>query len=132
MTARTLPAGVDFDHAVNLMTALIVFKRKRLAVFAPHRVGYLVWIREQRVVDVDLFTSRYVKQDRLFKVEHVARLCINDRGKLRLYLIFRRRLDVAHLALVTWTNTIGTRSLSSQVTRRSSARCSNSLPIRLC
>src|SRR5262249_30391317 len=36
--ARLGRQGIDFNHAVNLVTALVVFESKGAAIFAPDRV----------------------------------------------------------------------------------------------
>src|SRR5262245_3220375 len=49
-----LPGRADFYDAINLMAALVVFKREGAAVFSPYWIRKLVRIRKQRVVDVHL------------------------------------------------------------------------------
>src|ERR1051326_8864885 len=97
---------VDFDHAINLMTALIVFKRECPAVFAPDRVRQFVRIRKERVVNVDLLMRGDIKQHGLFQVEHITRLGVYDRRELRLDLILGRRFDVAPFPLLTRAPTV--------------------------
>src|SRR6185369_6083105 len=69
---------IDFNHAINLMTALIVFKRERLTVFAPNQVRQFVWIRKECVIDVDLLARRNLKQHRLLEIEYIAGFSVND------------------------------------------------------
>ena len=49
--ARGAGVRVDFDDAIHLVAALVVFEREAAAVLAPHQVGQVVRIREQPRVD---------------------------------------------------------------------------------
>ena len=52
--ARGAGRRVDFDDAVDLVSALVVFEGQRPAVLAPLELGHRVGVRKQRVVDHDL------------------------------------------------------------------------------
>ena len=94
--ARGAGRRVDFDDAVHLVAALVVFEGQRPAVFAPFELGHRVGVREERVVDDDLLLRVEDEQHRLVDVEHIAGLRIEERRVFRLKLILRRRFDVVH------------------------------------
>src|SRR5262245_20508825 len=48
-----LAGRIDFDHSIDLMTALIVFKSECATVFAPDRIRQFVGIRKECVIDAD-------------------------------------------------------------------------------
>src|SRR5450759_337552 len=52
--SRAAARRIGFDHAVELVSALVVFEGERTAILAPHDARKLVRIREERVVDRDL------------------------------------------------------------------------------
>ncbi len=53
-SARGAGAGVDLDHLVDLMSALVVLEGESAAVLPPHRRGDGVGVRKERVVDLDM------------------------------------------------------------------------------
>src|SRR5262249_27537253 len=52
--ARFTRGRVNLDHAVDLMPAMVVFKRECAAVLAPFEPRQVVWIWKERVVHDDL------------------------------------------------------------------------------
>ena len=92
--------GIDLDHAVDLVSTLVVLEREGAPIVAPLDPGHVVCIREQRVVDDGLRVRRHVEQHGRVPVEHVARLVVEHGRVPGLELVVRRRRDVVHLALV--------------------------------
>jgi len=78
--------GIDFDDAIDLVAALVVFKGKGAAVLPPDGVrhGVFIWtharsvigIGKQRVVDYDLLFGLQLKKNGLAAVEHVPGLFV--------------------------------------------------------
>ena len=97
---------INFDHAIFLMAALVVFESKRPVILSPDQIRHAVRVRKQRVVDDDLLFVFERKEHRLLDVDRVAGLGVFDRPILRLFLIGGRRLYILDLAMITGTDTV--------------------------
>jgi hypothetical protein len=104
--ARRAGLGVNFDHPVDLVAALVVFEREGATVFPPHQLGHVVGIRKQLRVDDELLLAAHVEEYGLLEIEQVPRLGILRRPVLGLELILRRRGDVMHKAAVAGADLI--------------------------
>ena len=102
--ARRAGRRIHLDDTVDLMAALVVLERERMAVLPPHRARQLVGIQKQRVRNRDRGFRVDVDHHGLRQIQDVARLRVDARGVFRLQLILGRRLDVVHFALVPRTH----------------------------
>ena len=84
---RAARRRVDFNHAIDLVPALVVFERERAAVALPFDAPVGVRIREERAVDDRLLLRRDVEEHGLVEVHDVARLPIEPGERIRLKLI---------------------------------------------
>ncbi len=86
---RACAAGrrIKFEHAVDLMSALVVFKRHRAAVFTPGETAVRVRIRKPCGVAVMAGLGRQVKDDRKVVVHLVTGLAVHHGRVFRLHLI---------------------------------------------
>ncbi len=83
----TTGGGVDLDHAIDLVAALVVLKRDRAAVGAPLEPGIGIGVREKLQIPGQLLPGLHVEQDGMIEIHHVARLAIEIRRVFRLHLI---------------------------------------------
>ena len=94
---RACDAGlaVHFDHAIELMAALVVFEGDAPAVAPPEDARDLVGIRKERVVDENFTLPGYIDQDAFLLVEGIAGLGVETLECLRLHLVGRRGIHVS-------------------------------------
>src|SRR5690349_11973975 len=57
--------GIDLDHGVGLMAALIVFEREAMAVLPPNRRTQRVRIRKKRAVDLGFGFGGQIEERRI-------------------------------------------------------------------
>jgi hypothetical protein len=78
---RACTAGrrIDLDHAVDLVSALVVLKRQRRTVLPPLQAAEVVGVRKQGVVDDMDALVDHTDDDGPLDVQHVARLGILHR-----------------------------------------------------
>src|ERR1017187_7549502 len=105
--ARLAGLRVHFDHAVNLVAALIVFECETAPILPPHRRREVVGIGKQRRVDLRLPPGGHVEQRRISDIQRVARLGVRNGGVFRLKLVGGRRFDVVHLPVVAGARVVG-------------------------
>src|SRR5262249_22597597 len=73
---------IDLDHAIHLVSALVIFERESAAIPPPLGARQAVGIGEERVVDRDLLLAFYIEEHRMRNVERVAGLGVDARGVL--------------------------------------------------
>src|SRR5450759_2868257 len=105
--ARLAGLGIYFDHAVNLVAALIVLEREAAAILPPDRRREVVRIGKQRRVDLRLLPGGHVEEGRPGDIQRVPRLAVKDRAVFRLKLIGGRGFDVVNLPVVAGPRVVG-------------------------